>query len=61
MQGGLQGLNNSETPNANRVAGVRWLLSTYTIRLNHRHTGSWKSLNNKLYLRSKQKAKGGTK
>jgi REP element-mobilizing transposase RayT len=25
-----------ETPNANRVAGMRWLLSTYTIRLNHR-------------------------
>ncbi len=26
-----------ETPNANLVAGMRWLLSTYTIRLNHRH------------------------
>jgi len=26
-----------ETPNANRVAGMSWLLSTYTIRLNHRH------------------------
>ena len=26
-----------ETPNANLVAGVRWLLSTYTNRLNHRH------------------------
>jgi len=25
-----------ETPNANLVAGMRWLLSTYTIRLNHR-------------------------
>jgi REP element-mobilizing transposase RayT len=26
-----------ETPNANLVAGMRWLLSIYTIRLNHRH------------------------
>ncbi len=26
-----------ETPNANLVAGMAWLLSTYTIRLNHRH------------------------
>ena len=26
-----------ETPDANLVAGMRWLLSTYTIRLNHRH------------------------
>jgi REP-associated tyrosine transposase len=26
-----------ETPNANLVAGMRWLLSTYTIRFNHRH------------------------
>src|SRR5438094_10599133 len=26
-----------ETPNANLVAGMRWLLSTYTIQLNHRH------------------------
>ncbi|HVV00860.1 MAG TPA: transposase [Verrucomicrobiae bacterium] len=26
-----------ETPNANLVAGMRWLLSTYTNRLNHRH------------------------
>jgi putative transposase len=25
-----------ETPEANLVAGMRWLLSTYTIRLNHR-------------------------
>jgi putative transposase len=25
-----------ETPNADLVAGMRWLLSTYTIRLNHR-------------------------
>ncbi len=25
-----------ETPNANLVAGMRWLLSTYTTRLNHR-------------------------
>jgi REP element-mobilizing transposase RayT len=25
-----------ETPNANSVAGMRWLLSTYTLRLNHR-------------------------
>lgn len=24
-----------ETPEANLVAGMRWLLSTYTIRLNH--------------------------
>ena len=29
-----------ETPNANLVAGMRWLLSTYTIRLNHRR-GAW--------------------
>jgi putative transposase len=36
-----------ETPNANLVAGMRWFLSTY----------SWKSLNNKLYLRSKCKHK----
>ena len=26
-----------ETPNPNLVAGMRWLLSAYTIRLNHRH------------------------
>ena len=26
-----------ETPHGNLVAGRRWLLSTYTIRLNHRH------------------------
>jgi hypothetical protein len=26
-----------ETPDANLVAGMRWLLSAYTIRLNHRH------------------------
>ena len=26
-----------ETPNADLVAGMRWLLSTFTIRLNHRH------------------------
>ena len=26
-----------EPPNANLVAGMAWLLSTYTIRLNHRH------------------------
>jgi REP element-mobilizing transposase RayT len=26
-----------ETPNANLVAGMRWFLSAYTIRLNHRH------------------------
>jgi putative transposase len=25
-----------ETPNANLVAGMRWLLSSYTLRLNHR-------------------------
>jgi putative transposase len=27
-----------ETPNANLVAGMRWLLSAYTLRFNHRHT-----------------------
>ena len=26
-----------ETPKANLVAGMRWFLSSYTIRLNHRH------------------------
>jgi putative transposase len=26
-----------ETPNANLVAGMKWFLSTYTIRYNHRH------------------------
>jgi hypothetical protein len=26
-----------ETPNPNLVAGIAWLRSTYTIRLNHRH------------------------
>lgn len=26
-----------ETPGANLVAGMRWFLSTYTIRFNHRH------------------------
>ena len=26
-----------ETPNANLVAGMAWLQSTYAIRLNHRH------------------------
>ena len=40
-----------ETPNANLVAGMRWFLSAYTIRLNHRHklfghvfSGRYKSL-----------------
>ena len=44
-----------ETPNANLVAGMRWLLSTYTIRVIavRLHMGSWKSLNNKLYLAGK--------
>ena len=27
----------AETPNANLVAGMKWFLSTYTIRFNHRH------------------------
>ena len=27
----------AETPNANLVAGMAWLQSTYTIRLKHRH------------------------
>jgi putative transposase len=27
----------AETPEPNVVEGMRWLLSTYTIRLNHRH------------------------
>jgi len=26
-----------ETPNGNLVAGMRWLLSSYSLRLNHRH------------------------
>jgi hypothetical protein len=26
-----------ETPNANLVEGMRWLLSSYTLRLNRRH------------------------
>jgi putative transposase len=26
-----------ETPKANLVAGMQWLLSSYTLRLNHRH------------------------
>jgi putative transposase len=26
-----------ETRNANLVAGMQWLLSSYTLRLNHRH------------------------
>ena len=26
-----------ETPQANLVAGMRWLLSAYSLRLNHRH------------------------
>src|SRR5688572_23008845 len=26
-----------ETPNANLVAGMQWLLSSYTLPLNHRH------------------------
>jgi hypothetical protein len=40
-----------ETPDANLVEGMRWLLSAYTIRLNHRHklfghvfSGRYKSL-----------------
>ncbi len=40
-----------ETPNANLVAGMRWFLSTYTSRFNHRHklfghlfSGRYKSL-----------------
>ena len=33
-----------ETPKANLVAGMRWLLSRYTLRLNHRHhlVGHWR-------------------
>jgi hypothetical protein len=48
-----------ETPNDNRVAGMRWLLSSYTIRqiAKRLHMGIWNSLNNKLYLRSKIKPK----
>jgi hypothetical protein len=40
-----------ETPHANRVAGMRWLWSSYTISqiAQRLHMGSWKSLNNKLY------------
>jgi putative transposase len=41
----------AETPEPNLVEGMRWLLSTYTIRLNHRHklfghvfSGRYKSL-----------------
>lgn len=41
----------AETPEPNLVDGMRWLLSTYTIRLNHRHklfghvfSGRYKSL-----------------
>jgi Transposase and inactivated derivatives len=41
-----------ETPNANLVDGMRWLLSTYTIRLNHRQklfghvfSGRYKAIN----------------
>jgi REP element-mobilizing transposase RayT len=33
-----------ETPNANLVEGMRWLLSAYTIRLNHRTNFSGTSL-----------------
>src|ERR1035437_10133803 len=40
-----------ETPNANLVAGMRWFLSTYTVRFNRRHklfghlfSGRYKSL-----------------
>jgi REP element-mobilizing transposase RayT len=29
-----------ETPEPNLVAGMAWLQSTYTIRLNHQETGS---------------------
>jgi len=52
-----------ETPNANLVEGMHWLLSTYTIRLNRRHetpghvfSGRYKSLivegNGRGYLRT---------
>jgi hypothetical protein len=34
-----------ETPNANLVAGMTWLQSTYTIRLNHRHKLIGKGVN----------------
>jgi putative transposase len=41
-----------ETPNANLIAGMRWLMSTYTARFNRRHklfghlfSGRYKSLN----------------
>ena len=39
------------TPNGNLVAGMRWLLSAYTLRFNPRHkrSGRWKSLNTKLH------------
>ena len=44
-----------ETPNANLVAGMRWLLSSYTIReiATRLHLGSWRSLNHQLYLAGK--------
>ena len=33
-----------ETPDANLVEGMRWMLSAYTVRLNHRHKPSAISL-----------------
>jgi REP element-mobilizing transposase RayT len=57
-----------ETPNGNLVAGMRWLVAmagrlscetTLTIReiAQRLHMGSWKSLNNRLYLAGKENAK----
>src|SRR5271166_5946402 len=47
-----------ETPNANLVAGMRWLLSSYTLReiATRLHLGSWRSLKNRLYLAGKSKS-----
>ena len=33
-----------ETPQANLVAGMKWLLGTYTSRFNRRRQGSWASV-----------------
>jgi hypothetical protein len=39
-----------ETPNANLVADMAWLQSTYTIRLNHRHKHSGHVFSGRLWV-----------
>jgi putative transposase len=46
----------AETPNANLVAGMAWLQSTYPIRLNHRHKLIGHALRVRAKITSEQRA-----